>query len=293
MVQQNRIKGIIFIILSAFGFGLMSLFVRLAGDLPVFEKAFFRNVVAVCLSAVMLRRSGERLNVPRKCLPVLAARCIFGTIGLVANFWAISRIPLADANMLNKLAPVFAILFSVFLMHEFPGPVDLICVLVALTGAMFVIKPGSGMFQPDSLVGLLGAAGSGIAYSSVRKLGTNGVRGPVIVFCFSLFSCIICLLVTIPSYSPMTHQQFFFLLGAGAAATLGQFAVTAAYTYAPAKEISVFDYSQVLFAAIFAFLVWAELPDRWSLIGYVLIIGAAIWRWQMNLRADRAVSASS
>ena len=113
MAQQNRIKGIIFILLAALGFGLMSLFVRLAGDLPVFEKAFFRNVVAACLAFVMLRRSGERFYVPRKDISIMAARCIFGTIGLVANFWAVSHIRLADANMLNKLSPFFAILISI------------------------------------------------------------------------------------------------------------------------------------------------------------------------------------
>lgn len=83
----------------------------------------------------------------------------------------------------------------------------------------------------------------------------------------------------------MTLRQLLFLLLAGAAATLGQLGITAAYRFAPAKEISVFDYSQVVFAAIFGFFLFGELPDAVSFLGYFLIIGTALYRW----RAARSV----
>lgn len=77
----------------------------------------------------------------------------------------------------------------------------------------------------------------------------------------------------------MTLKQWIILIFAGIAAMGGQLNITAAYTYAPAKDISVFDYSQILFAALLGFLFLHQLPDVYSLIGYVIIIGAAVFRW--------------
>ena len=76
----------------------------------------------------------------------------------------------------------------------------------------------------------------------------------------------------------MSLKQLLFLLGAGLAATGGQLSITAAYTYAPAKEISVYDYTQVIFAALWGFLFFGQIPDVLSVIGYVIIIGAAVYR---------------
>ena len=77
-------------------------------------------------------------------------------------------------------------------------------------------------------------------------------------------------------YHPMSLAQLAILLLAGLAAAGGQFAITAAYSYAPAREISVYDYSQIIFAAVIGFFVFGQIPDLLSGIGYVVIIGMAI-----------------
>jgi drug/metabolite transporter (DMT)-like permease len=100
---------------------------------------------------------------------------------------------------------------------------------------------------------------------------------------FSLFSCVVTLPFMIASYHPMEWWQLGSLLLAGTAATGGQLCITAAYTKAPAKEISVFDYSQVLFAAIWGMLFLNQVPDVLSVIGYVIIIGTAVFKWRYNL----------
>ena len=71
-----------------------------------------------------------------------------------------------------------------------------------------------------------------------------------------------------------------FLLGAGLCAAIGQIFVTKAYSYAPAKEISVYDYSQVIFSAALGFSFLGEIPDIYSLVGYILIFAMAIWKWK-------------
>ena len=280
----NRKKGIMFILMSAFFFSLMTVFVRLAGDVPTMQKAFFRNIVAAALAAVLLVRSGNSFSVQSKNLPALFMRCSVGTIGILCNFWAVDHMRIADANILNKLSPFFAILMSVLNLKKKPNRVELFSVLLAFIGAAFVAKPGAGIASFPALIAILGGFTAGTAYTYVRKLGLGGEKGPVIVFSFSMFSTLVLLPNILLNYHPMTMQQFLFLVLAGCSAAIAQLSVTAAYQNAPAKDISVFDYSQVVYAAIFGFLLFGELPDGWSFLGYAIIIGTAFGKWYLMTR---------
>ncbi len=280
--MNDHVKGILFILLAALGFAFMSFFVKMAGDVPTMQKAFFRNIVAVLIASVSLIRYKGSLHVDKRDYLPLFLRSLFGTIGLIFNFWAISRLALPDANILNKMSPFFAVIMSIFILGEKPNRMDILTVIVAFVGAMFVVKPTAGLASLPAIVGLIGGMCAGTAYTFVRKLGKHNVPGPLIVFVFSAFSSIVCLIPMLMDYQPMTFIQLLCLILAGCSAALGQFSVTAAYTFAPAKEISVFDYSQVIYAAILGFLVFHEWPDRMSLIGYVLIIGTAIVKWYLN-----------
>ena len=272
-------KGILFILMSAFFFSLMSVFVKLAGDLPTMQKAFFRNLIAAVIAVVTLSRTPEKFAVKRECIPELMLRSAFGTIGILCNFWAISHMILADANMLNKLSPFFAIIMSVFILKEIPSRYEWSLVVMAFIGALFVIKPTSGIASLPALVGVLGGFGAGTAYTFVRKVSQKGERGPVIVMFFSVFSSLVCLPFVLIDFHPMTLQQTLILLGAGLSAAGGQLAVTAAYRYAPAREISIFDYSQILWAALLGFFIFGTTPDLLSVTGYVIILSAALLRW--------------
>lgn len=283
-IKSNRIKGILHIILAAFGFAMMSFFVRLSGDLPTMEKAFFRNLVAVFVSLFMILKSGKSIKIKDGCLKYLLIRSAVGTLGILCNFWAIGHMAIADANILNKLSPFAAIIMSIFVIGEIPGRFEILTVIVAFTGAAFIVKPGAGVASLPAIVGVAGGVFAGTAYAFVRKLGMKGERKEVIVLFFSVFSSVVCLLFMLPDFKPMSLTQLFILIMAGVSATVGQMNITAAYTYAPAKEISVFDYSQVVFAALLGFLFFGELPDMWSWIGYVIIIGTAIVSWRRNLR---------
>ena len=89
-------------------------------------------------------------------------------------------------------------------------------------------------------------------------------------------------------FHPMSRLQWLFMILAGLSAAGGQFTVTAAYKYAPAKNISVFDYAQVLFASIWGAVIFDELPDRFSIIGYVIVISCAVGRWAYLMRSERS-----
>ena len=216
---------------------------------------------------------------------MLLARAAFGTVGILANFYAVDHLMLSDASMLNKMSPFFAVVASFFILKEKISLKQVLILVGAFLGALFIIKPTlSNMLLIPSVVGLCGGLCAGVAYTCVRKLGLHGERGPVIVFAFSGFSCLVALPFVIFHYSPMELNQLLWLLGAGVAATGGQFSITAAYCNAPAREISVYDYSQVIFSAILGFFLFGDVPDLSSVIGYVLICTMAVVNFKLNNR---------
>ncbi|MCR4909114.1 MAG: DMT family transporter [Lachnospiraceae bacterium] len=282
---KDQSKGIICIIIAAAGFSLMTLFVRLAGDIPTMQKAFFRNAFALVIAVATLIIKKEKFRIEKDYGADVFFRCLFGTTGLIANFYAIDSLALADANMLNKLSPFFAILISVPLLKEKPDKTDIAATVIAFTGALFIIRPvpGNMEFIP-SLIGLYGGFGAGTAYVFVRRAGKKGASTPVIVICFSLFSCLLSLPFILFNYVHMSPKQLGCLVLAGLSAAAAQFAITNAYKFAPASKLSVFDYLQVIFAAFWAMLIFKETPTVMSIIGYIIIIGVAFIRWKKAQR---------
>lgn len=279
MNNNNILKGIFCIIIAGFGFALMSLFVKLSGDLPSMQKGFFRNIIAVFISSIPLIKHWRVINIPRNNTGwlVLISRSVFGTIGLVLNFYAISHISLADSSIIQKLSPFIILILSYIFFKEEMTRFQVFAIIIAFIGIIFIIKPsGNDIISLGALAALLGALCSGIAYTCVRYLGTHNISGEFIIFFFSSLSSLMLLPYLILDYRTMTYYQLSMLLLAGISATIGQYGVTFAYKFAAAKNISVFDYSQVLFSGIFGYMFFGEFPDFQSLIGYIIVISVGI-----------------
>jgi len=279
-----KYKGILCLLFAAFSFSCMNLMIRLAGDVPTFQKSFFRNLIAMMIAAAMLVREGSGLRPASwKNWPLFLARGCFGTIGILGNFYAVDHLLMSDASMLNKMSPFFAVIASVFLLKERLKPIQVFTLAGAFAGALCIIKPSlSNMALGASLIGFLGGMGAGIAYTFVRMLGQRGERGAFIVFFFSAFSCLVMVPFVLLAGKPMTLQQTLTLIGAGIAAAGGQFGITAAYRCAPAREISVYDYSQVIFSAILGFFAFGDVPDGLSFLGYFIICSMAVLNFWYN-----------
>ena len=281
-MENDLKKGIFFIISSAFFFAFMAVFVKLAGDIHFIQKAFFRNVVAflIALGGTIkdLHQNGkETLIIPKGALFYLFLRAIAGSVGVFGNFYAIDRIVLADATILNKMGPFFTILFCYIILKEKIRPVPLICIIIAFLGSVLIVKPSFNFTKMiPTLAAFMGGIGAGLAYASIRKLSYLGCNGKIIILFFSAFSMLLSVPYLITSFNPMTWQQILYLCCAGACAAGGQFSVTAAYYHAPANKISIYEYSQVLFSTLFGFIFFAQIPDTLSIIGYIIIISMAI-----------------
>lgn len=278
--MTNKTKGILSLVASGFGFALMALCVRLCDDcgspISSFQKSFFRNAIAFLIALVVFVRTDSTARFPLSSLPLLLTRSVCGTVGIFANFYALSRITIAEGQTLNKTAPFFTVVFAYLFLKEHVTRHQLVSLFIAFSGVVLITKPGfAGEAAFPLAMGLLGGLGAGIAYACVRALRRRGVESALIILFFSAFSCLASVPFILAGFDPMTGTQVLVLLGAGGGAAIGQFGVTMAYGFAPPKDIAVWDYSNILFTAAFGFLFFAQTPDVWSCLGFLAILFAA------------------
>lgn len=281
-------KGIFLIITSAFCFALMAVFVRLSGDIHFVQKAFFRNTVAflIALAGIIKdysKNGSSAVSIPKGALIFIILRSMTGSLGVFGNFYAIDRICLSDAAILNKMAPFFTIIFSFILLKEKIKPVPLFCCIIAFLGSILIVKPSFDFSKTfPSLVAFIGGMGAGFAYACIRKISLFKCNGKIIILFFSAFSMILSVPYMIFNFNPMTLSQFLLLCGAGCCAAGGQFAITAAYYHAPASKISIYDYSQIIFSTLMGFVFFSQIPDLLSFTGYAVIISMALLNFCYN-----------
>ena len=283
--MSNRTKGILCILVSAFGFAAMAAFVRLCDDcgssVSSFQKSFFRNLIALAIAAGVFVRTphgSDPAGRPggRAWLLILL-RSALGTAGIFANFYALSHVPIAEGQTLNKTAPFFTVLCSWLFLGERANLRQALALVLAFAGVVLVAKPGFAGDEAFPLaIGLLSGVCAGSAYACLHKLGMMGVRGAFIILFFSLFSCLASIPFMLHRFDPMTAAQVLTLIGAGTGAAVGQFGITAAYRFAQPRQIAVFDYTSILFAALFGFVLFGQVPDALAVAGFVLILVAAL-----------------
>lgn len=275
-------KGATFLIFSALGFAVMSIFVKLAGpDIPATQKVLFRNVISMGLAFYMVKRNGLSLLGQKDHRRYLLMRSLFGTIGMVLFFYSIDNLVISDANMLNKLSTFFLIMFSALFLKEHAKRYQVIAIIIAFLGTLLIIKPAFNVEIIPYITSVSAAMFAGAAYTMLRVLGKKESTFTVVFF-FSGFSILVLTPIVMVSYTPMTLTELLYLVFAGVFATMGQFGITLAYKYAAAREISIFNYFNVLFAGILGWFVFSEVPDTVSLVGYGLIFAASYYIYDQN-----------
>ncbi|MFD1413032.1 DMT family transporter [Oceanobacillus jeddahense] len=281
--MSDRNKGILLLLLSALGFSLMAMFVKLSGDVPTIQKTLFRNGVAMIIALGFVLYHRERLFGKKENQKYLLLRSALGMTGVLLNFYAIDHLVLSDADMLNKMSPFITIIFAAIFLREYVMRFQVVSVIIAFLGTLFIIKPVFNLDMVPYVAGILSAVFAGGAYTVLRVLG-NKEQFYTVVFYFSAFSTVILLPPVIFFYEPMTGTQWLYLLAAGVFATVGQFGITVAYKFAPAKEISIFFYSTVVYSGIFSIVLFGQIPDIWSILGYLAIFGASFYMFLRNNR---------
>ena len=180
--MTNKRRAVVFMLVSAAAFAMMSALVKAAPGVPVLEKVLVRNVISLVIAGVVAVRAGRSLFGKRSSQPLLLARSLLGLAGVTCYFYAIDNLVLADAAMLTKLSPFFVAVFALLFLREVPSRMVVVAMVVAFAGGLLVIKPRFDLSVVPALVGLASSIFAGGAYTTVRSLSssasTSAPRGP-------------------------------------------------------------------------------------------------------------------
>ncbi|EOC99928.1 DMT family transporter [Caldisalinibacter kiritimatiensis] len=282
--MENKTKGIILILLSALFFSLMAASVKSLEGMPVPEKIFFRNLLGLIIASYIIVKNKKPLLGNNK--KFLALRGLLGLCGVAAYFYALSNINLADAVILNKMSPFFVMVFSALFLGEKIKKPQVLALIIAVLGASFVVKPKFDSSVLPALIALLSAVFAGGAYTAIRHLRHTDAP-ETIVFYFAFFSTIAMIPFMLSGQFIIPNfTQILKLVALGVFATTAQFLMTNAYRYAPAGELSIYTYVNIVFSTMIGLIVWAEIPDSLSILGGFLIISAGY----INYRSNRKIS---
>lgn len=269
-------RAMAWMLLSGLCFALMGAMVKASGDVPLAGKVFFRNLVTLGITTAIALRTRENVLARSPQAWRLIVRSLSGLVGVALYFYALGRIHLADASLLNKTSPFFASALAIVFLREKFRRALVPALGLAFLGAMFVIKPSFEGEVVPALAGLGSGLGAGVAYTMVRSM--KGRFSPNrIIFTFSLISSLATAPFLLAAPPSPTAAQWWALIGTGVFAAGGQFGLTFAYHHARVSRISIFTYLHVLFALVVGFVVWGERPDGWSWLGGALIVTAAWW----------------
>jgi len=278
--MNNKQKSIIAMLISAFGFSLMGVFVKFTGDIPVIQKVMFRVLTIAIVSFIATRLYRIRIR-EIKHHKLLLLRSLFGTCGILINFYAIDTLILSDANVIFRLSTVFVVILSWIFLNERITKKQLFTILVAFIGIIFIMKPSFSIRLIPYLIALLGSFVAGISYTTLRPLGKS--EHPIaVVFYFSTFASIVITPYVLLNFVPMTKTQWLYAILAGMSAVVGQIGITFAYRLAPAKEVSIYGYFGVVFSAIFSMFIFDIAPDILSVIGYIIIFASAYYNYRIS-----------
>lgn len=282
--MENKTKGIILILLSALFFALMAATVKSLENIPVAEKIFFRNILGFFIALFMVVRNKKPIL--GNNIKLLLLRSVFGLLGVACYFYALSLIPLADAVILNKMSPFFVLVLSALFLKEKIKKLQFVSLILALVGAILVIRPEFSSSLVPSIIALLSAFTAGAAYTTIRHLRhTDAVETIVLYFTFISTIAMIPFLTFdfLPGeFVVPTGTEALGLLGLGVFATTAQFLMTGAYRYAPAGELSIYTYTNIVFSTLIGLIVFFEFPDYLTIIGAGLIIAAGFFNFYAN-----------
>ena len=279
--MSNKTKAVFCMLISALGFTFMSVTVKYVTGIPLFEKVFFRNLISLVVAFSMLKKSSAPMFGRRENQLALLARSSFGLAGVVLNFYAIANLTLADSSMLGKLSPIFVTIMACIFLKEKIDSKQILSIIITFLGALLVIKPEFSLEMLPSLAGILSAAASGVAYTLLRYL-KDKESPDTIIFYFSLISVVFTAPFALAEYVQPTFIQLGLLLATGVFASVGQFGITYAYKFAKATEVSIYNYSAIVFGIILGFIFFGEIPDTLSLLGGAIIIAVAFYIFKHN-----------
>ena len=254
-------------------------------ELHPFQTVFLRSIFGLFFLSPWLLRTGlEGLKTQRPLLHV--ARGFSSVFGFTLWVVALSLIPLAEATALSFSMPIFATLGGVLILREKATWARWIAVIVGFIGVLVIIRPGIAIVHIGALVTLLAACGFAASALITRKL--SATEAPfTVVFFVSLFMSVVTLAMSLPVWQSPSFEILGVAAASGALGTIAQLCLVRAYGAADVSVIVPFDFVRLIFVTIIGFLVFAQIPDTWTWIGAILIVGGNTIAAHRESRAQR------
>lgn len=276
MKLNKRLKAICFMVMSSFFFTTLNLLSRLASGISLYQKAFISNITAFLIISAVVLRNKISLTGRKKNRKYLIIRGLCGTLSLAALYYTLDHMILSDATMISKLGPSFAVVFGYIILKDKISKKQIIFLILTLCGAILIIKPSISFSIIPSVIGLLGAACAGTAFTMIRLLGESENKYTIILYNI-VFACVLSLpfiFLNIKNYHDI--MSIIYTILAGLCIAFGQICLTSAYKNAPASSIAIYDYVGLLVSALYGIFLFNEVPDLFSILGYLIISGTAI-----------------
>lgn len=215
-------------------------------------------------------------------------RTACGWCGITLMFAAVAFIPMADATAISFLNPVFAMMLAIPLLGERVGPIRWGAAALALFGALILLRPTYGSFQPAALLALMAAGVMGLEIIFIKKLSNREGPFQILLINNAIGLCIATMAV-IPVWHMPTFSQWIALAGVGTCMAAAQTCFVNSIARAEASLIVPFSYATLVFAALFDAATFGQIPDYISFIGAsVILSGAALLAFREGLHARAA-----
>lgn len=256
-------------LLAGVFFALMNVSVKFIPGIPAIEIILFRSLFSLVFSFLVLKKQGVPVLGNNKKLLII--RGVVGSIGLISFFYTLQKIPLASAVTIQYLSPIFTTILGIFLVKERVKPVQFVWFGISFLG-VFVLQG----FDPRvnltySLVGMISALFSGLAYNVIRKL-KNTEHPLVIIFYFPLVTLPVASIVSYFTWVQPVGWEWLILLWIGICTQAAQYFMTVAYQNANVAKISSLSYLGILYALFFGFLFFGETFGLLSYLGMGLVL---------------------
>jgi drug/metabolite transporter (DMT)-like permease len=284
-------RGALYMVASALLFASMAATVRVASrELPNAPIVFFRHFIMLVFLLPWLWREG-RQGLRTGDFRGHLVRGLAGVSAVACYFFALARLHLADAVLLNQSMPLFIPLVERAWVGERIPPRLWSVLALGFAGLLLILRPGTGVFEPAALVGLASAVLASVAQVGIRRL-TRTEPVTRIVFYFGLVASVASLPPAVHWWQSPSPFAWAVLLLMGVFATVGQLTLTRAYLHAPAASVGPFLYVGPVFAGLIDWLVWGRLPDGLFVLGALIVIAAAVLALRLRA-APRAGDAAS
>lgn len=273
--RQHLGKGVLYAIISAFSFAMMSVFVKKIGtDLPTSILIFFRFATSfVLLLPWIICNPAFQFKIHQPWRYV--TRILSALLALFLMFYALKFIPLVNALLLNNTAPLFVPIIAYLLTGAKTSPKAWLGILIGFVGIALILHPNHQMFSAKSFIALASGMLAALAIVEMRIVSKTSSIIQMLFYYF-LTSTIISGIMAAWQWQTPTASIWLLLVGVGIFGTLYQVFATFAYVTAPVRLMSPLMFFVVLFGGLLDWLLWGKIPNVITLIGAVVIIGGSI-----------------